>query len=133
MPNIYKFRGKLPGGHHTVSGESWVYGDLVHINGEPHICGHGKFCLKVIPETVGMSTGLPDKRGNEIYDGDIVKAPFCGRKLHTFTIRFTDGGFYAEPKDAEKLWKYAVGRENRNMVIIGNIHDNPELMEISHV
>lgn len=78
MPNIYKFRGKLPGGHHTVSGESWVYGDLVHINGEPHIREHGKFCLKVIPETVGQFTELPDKKGNEIYMGDIVKAERIG-------------------------------------------------------
>lgn len=142
--NVYKFRGKLPGGHHTVSGESWVYGDLVHINGEPHICGHGKFCLKVIPETVGL--WLMNRNGEDIWQGDILEYidPDGKKQLGVICFGEYDNngsglniGFYVKWADRfvdswirhdVKFWFTC-----REVRIIGNIHDTPDLMEVSHV
>lgn len=143
MPNIYKFRGKLPGGHRTVSGESWVYGDLVHINGEPHICEHGEFCLKVIPETVGL--WLMNHNGQNIWQGDILEYIDPDGKKRLSVIQFGESdslgalhiGFFVKWVDPFtdawmrrdiKFWFTC-----REVRIIGNIHDNPELLEVPHV
>lgn len=87
---------------------------------------------RVDPDSIGQYTGLTDKNGMKIFEGDIVKAPFCGRKFCTATIHFITGGFYAVPTggviDELRPWKYHLNGENRNMVVIGNIYDNPELL-----
>ncbi|MBO5130327.1 MAG: hypothetical protein J6B95_08300 [Oscillospiraceae bacterium] len=137
--NIYKFRGKLPEGHRTVSGESWVYGDLVHINGEPRICVHGEFCLKVIPETVGL--WLMNRSSEDIYQGDILEYIDPDGKKRIGVIGFGEYdnngsglriGFYVKWANTfvDSWIRHDIFREVR---IIGNIHDNPDLMEVSHV
>lgn len=84
---------------------------------------------EVVPETVGQFTGLLDKNGTKIFEGDVVKCQdIVGKidwnKTHlSFTIlsKNTDGGmqyYYIEEGLCD------------NMTVIGNIHDNPEMLEV---
>jgi uncharacterized phage protein (TIGR01671 family) len=78
-------------------------------------------------------TGLKDKNGKLIYEGDIVKIPddwdiyglFAGEKRE---IYFNEGGFRLKPK-----WdKYSHGNwleDTKDFEVIGNIYETPELLE----
>ena len=142
MNEKFLFRGKR-----KDNGE-WVCGDLsYHVYGTPHVFPPDGYdsadCYEAIPETVGLFTGLTDKNGAKIFEGDfiqvhglifVVKFGKCGGVQNVDTeVGYI--GFYVEPigKDAKLLsdsglrtdilyWINSVGVE-----IIGNIHDTPEL------
>lgn len=113
------FRGK------TEKGE-WVYGDLLH----PDNCGNGysiedftkdkNNCFDIIPETVGQYTGLTDKNGKKIFEGDIVKGTFYGFPMPIENYVFVIG--WQEDAAGYKANYF------ENVEVIGNIHDNPELI-----
>lgn len=113
------FRGK------TEKGE-WVYGDLLH----PDDCGNGysiedstKYknnCFDVIPETAGQYTGLTDKNGKRIFEGDIVKGTFYGYPMPIENYVFVIG--WQEDVAGYKANYF------ENVEVIGNIYDNNELI-----
>lgn len=143
MAREIKFRGK------RLDNGEWVVGDLFHIAGgcliffgsdtdtiEPDIERRNPIAVEffkdeiavVDPDTVGQFTGLPDKDGKEIFEGDIIKLDF-GRHSTTEIVWFRDGRFVNI--DSVRLYhietlvtfvKYAT--------VIGNIHDNPELCQL---
>lgn len=81
--------------------------------------------VDVIPETVGQYTGLTDKNGKNIFEGDIIK--FCAGLKKPYIVEFDTGRFVLTRSDAhaEIIDVCIVPCE-----VIGNIHDNPELLRI---
>lgn len=94
----------------------WVYGDLIHDGTGYSIIEHSGGCIKVKPETAGQYTGLKDKNGKKIFEGDIVR--YIDNDLIEY-VEFIDGVFFA---GSEEL-KYAYCE------VIGNIYDNKEMLD----
>lgn len=136
-----KFRGKRVG-----NGE-WVYGYYKYskILDEHIIVGDDCVSYTVIPETVGQSTGLEDRDGDEIWEGDVVRIEHditetqsvgsienkdlsvWEEVVETFEVEdvvvFVNGSFDVQ--------EWAVGTFTPYEIeIIGKIHDRPELMEV---
>ena len=73
--------------------------------------------------TVEQFTGLEDKNGVNIYEGDIL-IDDTGEPIEYWVVKFADGGFVGECAGvAESLF------ELTNLEVVGNIHENPELVE----
>ena len=81
--------------------------------------------FEVIPETVEQFTGLTDNNGKRIFEGDIVQAHFrTNHSKQIFRVTFNDGMFIFN----NGYVKLPV-REIYGIKVIGNIHDNPELLK----
>ena len=108
----------------------WAYGDLEH-NGK----GEMKWVNgdEIIPETVGQFTGLTDKNGKKIFEGDIIQ--YCGfgyrESMGTIIYDKNFGAFVS--KEHERCYVRFGDISQYGTVmgvdVIGNIHDNPELLE----
>lgn len=87
--------------------------------------------VEVIPETVGQYTGLTDKKSKKIFEGDIVSFKRVNALGYT-TSRVGDVRYYNElpifyiMATTGDAWDWV---ECENIEVIGNIHDNPELLE----
>lgn len=125
-----KFRGK------EIETNQWVYGDLLQCpNKYPTIRMWEEaypiarsIDFVVFPESVGQFTGLHDKNGKEIYDGDIVHCSFghIGPEF-TGTVTYADGEYVILDVDEEYMLPRDYGE--KHIEVIGNIHNNPELMK----
>ena len=133
------FRGKAKKGE-LYEGK-WIEGGFLWWNGKPCIF-YNAIHIEVIPETIGQYTGLTDKNGTKIFEGDIVyltdvryenewKAvvvfgnPYCqyswGWNLQYIGKKpqiNTDILLWVEMEDVQVYCE-----------VIGNIHDNPELLK----
>lgn len=118
-----KFRGK------RVNNGEWVYGYYLVAAGMPFISAFGiREPILVDPDTVGQYTGLKDKNGNEIWEGDVCRAIANTRvPLDPFAVIWNNEyaqWFWKDLKGEDEFWKSIAERSE----VIGNIHDNPELL-----
>ena len=128
-------------GKRTETGE-WVFGCLINeiyggspvIVNTPYLDDNGELEFDYYPvytETVCQYTGLKDKNGKKIFEGDIVKAQdnILGSPFDngiTGKVVYEETAFFIEPQnpcESEYLFNECAVYE-----IIGNIHDNPELL-----
>lgn len=126
------FRGKRTDNCEWVYG-NYCYAELIDKSGYEDLIieqpADGE-TRRVIPETVGQYTGLTDKNGKKIFEGDIIKD-------HSFTIDDfskvvydTENAQFSladcdEICDTMEEWE----RYREDYEIVGNVYDNPELVE----
>lgn len=112
----------------------WIYGFYFHQKDNP-IEGHfiidsKGFDQEVIPETIGQFTGLTDKNGVKIFEGDILKCinPNDGEEFITDFIASLVNGFTFKNVSLTRQLSFFDNDWPDEIEVIGNIHDNPELL-----
>lgn len=123
------FRGK------TIKDGKWVYGvPMQHVFGDFQILSGrvGAMCIDTVAsETIGQYTGLYDMDGNKIFEGDIVTydKEYGGETREKGTVYWCDGAFWVENVQDEEGYGLLGALVKYQLEIIGNIHDNPELLK----
>lgn len=134
------FRGR-------ISKNEWVYG--LPIEGEP-LVGEGKRtcivtktgltyydgvlmtydeCVEVDPSTIGQFTGLTDENGVKIFEGDIVR---YGDTIHRVVFEQRNGtAYFGLVYAACETLPFGHYQDLKQIEVIGNIYDTPELLEVS--
>ena len=128
------FRGKHI---HAMDSNEHLNGTWVHgyLSDKDYIYDkslEGEFLVD--EDTICQYTGLTDKNGKKIFEGDIVRyGEVCGEVkfgLYAagFSIPDTNQGFYIEFPE-KSLYREELGYWRNKIVVVGNVFDNPELLE----
>jgi len=131
------FRGK------NVETGEWIYGEMTGVDGAKPIiirsaymeddCSLSFDYEHVKPATVSEFTGLRDKNGKRIFEGDIVQYPIEQGKhrdtnLHEVVFERRGGSaYFGIVMDANETWQFCLSVPSKLMEVVGNIYDNPEL------
>ena len=110
----------------------WVFGlvskvwskyDEAEMTNEDGVSG-----IEVDYKTIGQYTGLDDKNGVPIFEGDIVlKRTHHGKK--PFPVTFTDGMFHCGWGGGSSTATHGYTLADKQIEVVGNIYDNPELLK----
>jgi hypothetical protein len=130
-------------------GKGWLYGDVVrNVEGAvaimpPYQMNMDNTCSQneVNPDTIGQYTGLKDKEGNKIFEGDIVHIKgdgYGGAKIgkdYYRVVTFHEGAFCLSIEDGvhypvhTPIYEHSDSHNIVNWNVIGNVTDNPELIK----
>ena len=124
------FRGKTPENY-------WVYG---YYTKESPVVQSGRSIIEtqkddfsVVEETVGQYIGLTDKNGKKIFEGDILQGTIVSawnkEPIKCKVVYKRDGFICEETIRGARICDHKVCFA-KNIEVIGNIHDNPELLEV---
>ena len=118
------FRGKSKSTGEWVEGSlignDVIVGKIVEFE-EDYFCT--EFWYKVDPETVGQFTGMTDKKGKKLFEGDVYS---MGEKNILYVVIFDKSQFIGKQVGNRSL--AGLGYWKSDIEIVGNIHDNPELL-----
>ena len=118
-----EFRGKCE------ENSKWYFGDLVtNRGGTPTHIRQDATPTPIIPETVGQYTGLKDKNGKKIYEGDILR--YFG-DIGVVGFEESRARFTCQFDNYKKTYEFYFGRQEE-IEVIGNINDNSELLEANN-
>ena len=121
-----KFRGYSK----DFTENEWFFGNLIDkgngcfqiLEKNPKIWDLSYDGITVIPESIGQFTGLHDKNGKEIYEGDILEDTLGRKKL----VEYYKDGFWLNASLEGAEW--CLRHVNSSSKIIGNLYENPELL-----
>jgi uncharacterized phage protein (TIGR01671 family) len=112
------FRGK------EVESSDWYYGDIFHSSMNVDTTRIHDYInranVEIIPDTLGQFTGLTDKNGTKIFEGDIVE--YEGKRYSINYLPHYARFSAVKPNTVFCVFAYQRGE------VIGNIYDNPELI-----
>lgn len=138
-----KYRGKRKHAPHE-----WLIGDLNHMEDgiicifnriDPNGPLHSADWFEVDPDTIGMFSGHLDAAGNEIYEGDVLafdsinpmrREPYMHERRLVKWCHAKDNGSDIEGLVMPQIsYGTLLFVDNQTIKVIGNIHENPELIE----
>ena len=135
------FRGK------RINNGDWTYGNLIvtkrligtecYVSTQNGIDNGKSYKFSVNPSTVGQYTGLIDKNGKKIFEGDIIKIvpDYDYSDDYTISKVYSYNGIFCVDYHGDDFDSTALGfledyLPDGDFEVIGNIHDNPELLEV---
>ncbi|EHE8520156.1 hypothetical protein K0I65_000984 [Enterococcus faecalis] len=129
---IPKFRARNERGNWHVGLLTFMFGQYAIVNETDE-----NTVYLIDKETVGQSTGLKDKNGVEIFEGDICiqrgEEPYSDENMtldddweYTGIIKFQDFAYWLQDNEGFSKW---LGTDYDEIEVIGNVWDNPELLE----